>query len=77
MGGWLANRAARKRAQRVGSEVLSIAREVIETFGDVAGIRAEIARRVASSDFLSTAGLEEIRKIDEREAKWLKKLEDR
>jgi VIT1/CCC1 family predicted Fe2+/Mn2+ transporter len=61
----------------VGSEVLAIARDVVETFGDVAGLRAEIARRVASSDFLSTKGLEEIRKIDEREAKWLKKLGER
>lgn len=74
MGRWLAQRAARKRAQRVGSEVLAIARDVVETLGDVAGLRAEIGRRVAESDFLSTEGLEKIRAIDEREAKWLEKL---
>lgn len=74
MFGWLAKRAARKRAQQVGLEVLSIAREVLDTFGDAAGLRREIARRIENSDFLSTDGLERIRAIDEREARWLEGL---
>ena len=74
VGRWLARRAARKKAQQVGSEVLAIAREVIEAFGAMKDLRGEIARRVAESDFLSTEGLEEIRAIDEREAEWLEGL---
>ena len=74
MGRWIARRSARRKAQRVGLEVLSIVRDVVETFGDVIGIQQEVARRVAESDFLSTRGLAEIKAIDEREATWLKGL---
>lgn len=72
--GWLAKRAARKKAPQVGSEVLAITREVLESIGDVADLRAEVARRIAESDFLSTKGLSEISAIDQREADWLKGL---
>jgi len=75
MGRWLAQRAARKRAQQVGSEVIAIVREVAKTLDEISGLRTEVARRVSESDFLSTAGLDEIRAIDEREAAWLKGLE--
>lgn len=71
---WLARRLARKKAEQVGSEVLTIVREVAELFGDMAGVQREVARRLAESDFLSTKGLEEIRAIDQREAEWLKSL---
>jgi hypothetical protein len=71
---WLARRLARRKAEQVGSEVLTIVREAIELFGDVAYVRREIARRVSEADFLSSRGLEEIRAIDEREAAWLKGL---
>lgn len=69
--GWLARR---KRAMQVGSEVLLIVRDVVSTVSDLAQVRSEVARRVASADFLSTRGLEAVRAIDEREAKWLEKL---
>jgi hypothetical protein len=60
---------------RIGSEVLAIARDVLETLGDALSFQQEIARRVAESDFLSRKGLEEIRAIDEREAEWLRGLD--
>ena len=69
--GWLARR---KRAMQVGSEVLLIVRDVVATVSDLAQVRSEVARRIAAADFLSTRGLEEVRKIDEREAAWLEKL---
>jgi len=69
--GWLAQR---RRAMQVGSEVLLIVRDVVSTISDLSQVRSEIARRVAAADFLSTRGLEEVRAIDEREAKWLEKL---
>ena len=72
--GWLAKRAARKKALQVGSEVLAITRDVLESIGNVADLRAEVARRVAESDFLSTKGLSEISAIDQRETDWLKGL---
>lgn len=72
---WFARRAARRQAMRIGSEVLAIARDVLETLGDALSFQQEIARRVAESDFLSRKGLEEIRAIDEREAEWLRGLD--
>lgn len=72
--GWFTNRAARRKALQVGAEVLTIVRNVVKTASDLSEARQEIARRVAESDFLSTEGLEAVRKIDEREAKWLEKL---
>lgn len=72
--GWLANRAARKKALQVGAEVLGIVRDVVKNVSDLSEVRQEVARRVSESDFLSTEGLEAVRKIDEREAKWLEKL---
>jgi hypothetical protein len=71
VGAWLAKR---RRAMQVGSEVLLIVRDVVSTVSDLAQVRSEVARRVAQSDFLSTRGLEEVRKIDEREAAWLEKI---
>ena len=59
---------------QVGSEVLLIVRDVVSTVSDLAQVRSEVARRIADADFLSTRGLEEVRKIDEREAAWLEKL---
>lgn len=60
---------------RIGAEVAKHVSELASEGFEGSELLRELGDRIARGDFKSLDALEKVRKIDEKEAKWLKKFQ--
>lgn len=75
--GWLRQRVARRLAEAIGSEVIDLARTLIEQGNPIAEVRRRLADGISKGEMISDEALERVRDVDESEAKWLASLRRR